>query len=181
MWGYLVIGLVAGSIVSSWQGYKDPPWEGFSLVKFARSIVAGGAIGVAFWALQSRLTTAIDNLGLLLLAILATERLVGEAYKGFFRRAPHPEYSKLFVRLGLPVDSYPLKVVFGFLFLGIGFALFGLFGWLGASLLEAFGRTAFAGLLLGAAAGTLVATGGALKDSQFEGFKGKKPRPRPSA
>ena len=42
MWGYLVIGLVAGSIVSSWQGYKDPPWEGFVLSKFVRSILIGG-------------------------------------------------------------------------------------------------------------------------------------------
>ena len=70
MWIYPFIGLVAGTIVSSWQAYKDPPWEGFVLSKFVRSIVVGGAIGLVLWAIDSRITMDADNLGLLLLAIL---------------------------------------------------------------------------------------------------------------
>jgi hypothetical protein len=174
MWTYPFIGLVAGTIVSSWQGYKDPPWEGFALSKFVRSILVGGAIGLAFWAIDSRIPLEVDNRGLMLLAILATERLMGEAYKGFFKRAPHPEYSKLFLRLGLPVHSYPLKVAFGCLFIALGFLIFALFGWVGGIIIRSLGQTPLAGVLLGAVAGTLVASGGALKDSQFEGFKGRK-------
>jgi hypothetical protein len=160
--------------VSSWQAYKDPPWEGFVPSKFVRSILVGGTVGLALWAIDSRIVMEIDNLGLLLLSILATERLLGEAYKGFFKRAPHPEYSKLFLRLGLPVHSYALKVGFGCLFVALGFFIFALFGWVGGIILRSLGQTMSAGLLLGAVAGTLVASGGALKDSQFEGFKGRK-------
>ncbi len=32
----MAIGAVAGLIVSSWQGFKDPPWEGFFVSKFLR-------------------------------------------------------------------------------------------------------------------------------------------------
>lgn len=172
---YLVIGLVAGSIVSCWQGFKDPPWEGFVPQKFVRSIGVGGVLGViAFW-LVGRGTLVVDNLGLLLLSILATERLVGETYKGFLRRGrPHPEYMKLLSRLGIPVERGIVKVLFGVGFLVGGLYLYWLFGRLGGRIIAALGPGTAAGLLLGGAAGTLVAIGGAMKDSQFEGFKPKK-------
>src|SRR5687768_12336473 len=81
---YLLIGLGGGLIVSSWQGYKDPPWEGFSFAKFVRSPIVGAAAGVIAYVVERRTSLLIvDNLGLLMLASLATERLVGEIYKGF--------------------------------------------------------------------------------------------------
>ena len=42
------IGAVAGLIVSSWQGFKDPPWEGFSVSKFLRSIGVGIEPGFSY-------------------------------------------------------------------------------------------------------------------------------------
>ena len=174
LWTYLGMGLTAGTIVSSWQGYKDPPWEGFIAAKFARSIVVGAGVSFAFYVLLQRGVPAVDNLGLLLLTILATERLVGETYKGFLRSGPHPEYFKLFHRLGLPTGSHVGKFVFGLVFLAGGLWLYWLFGRLGVRIAGTFGMTPLAGLLIGAAAGAMVAAGGALKDSQFEGFKAKK-------
>ena len=171
MWTFLAVGLVAGSIVSSWQGYKDPPWEGFVVSKFLRSMVTGIAIGLAVFALQHRGLMRIDNLGLLLLSILATERLAGEAYKGFFRVGPHPEYFRLFARLGVPVGNFAVKIACGVVFLVAGLYLYWLFGRLAGSLIEVLGATPAAGAAIGATAGMMVATGGALKDSQFEGFK----------
>jgi len=49
-----LIGAVAGLIVSSWQGYKDPPWEGFFFKKFLRSILVGAAAGIIFSAMSGR-------------------------------------------------------------------------------------------------------------------------------
>ena len=174
MWTYLGTGLVAGTIVSSWQGYKDPPWEGFALSKFVRSIGIGGAIGLVAFLFQARGMFVVDNLGLLLLSILATERLVGETYKGFFRTGQHPEYFKLFERLHVPMRHRLVRAAFGLAFLSGGLCLYWLFGRLGARIIAAFGPTAIAGLLIGGAAGTMAAVGGAVKDSQFEGFKPRK-------
>ena len=174
MWLYALIGFAAGSIVSCWQGYKDPPWEGFVLAKFMRSILTGVALGVAaYWMLRLG-TVTVDSLGVLLLAILATERLVGETYKGFLRRGPHPEYHKLLHRLRIPAGNGSFRILSGILFLAGGLCLYWGFGRLGGMILDRFGEGVAGGLLVGGAAGTLVAIGGAAKDSQFEGFKPKK-------
>jgi hypothetical protein len=168
---YVVIGLVAGSIVSCWQSFKDPPWEGFHPDRFARSLVVGVMLGALAYGMMQRGLIAVDNLGMLALAVLATERLVGETYKGFLRPGPHPEYFHLFRRLGIPVERGVAKFVIGALFLVGGLALYWWFGRLGAKIIDTFGHTILGGLIVGVAAGTMVAVGGAMKDSQFEGFK----------
>lgn len=169
---FLLIGLAGGFIVSSWQGFKDPPWEGFSFAKFVRSPILGAAAGAAaFWI--ERLTTLvrIDNLGLLMLATLATERLAGETYKGFLRSGFHAEYVRLFERAGLPTRSRAVRGCLGAVFLGLGLGLYWLLGRYVARVLGAWGESAASALVIGLVVGTVVATGGALKDSQLEGFK----------
>jgi hypothetical protein len=96
---YLLIGATAGLIVSSWQGFKDPPWEGFFLSKFLRSILVGSGAAFALYVADLRGATVVDNLGVMAFAIVAIERVAGEAYKGFLRRGAHPEYYKLLRRL----------------------------------------------------------------------------------
>ena len=110
---YACVGALAGLIVSSWQGFKDPPWEGFALRKFLRSIFVGTLAGIAFAYASSTGRLAVDNLGVLAFAIVAVERIVGEAYKGFFRRGPHAEYQGLLRRLQVPTHVYPVKVLLG--------------------------------------------------------------------
>ena len=107
------IGAVAGLVVSSWQGFKDPPWEGFFIRKFMRSILIGGAAGSLFFFADAAGIYAIDNPGVLAFAVVAVERVVGEAYKGFFRKGAHAEYCKLLRRLGIPENVYFVKLLFG--------------------------------------------------------------------
>jgi len=163
-------GAVAGLIVSSWQGFKDPPWEGFFVGRFLRSIVVGAAAGALIALAAARGVLEIDNLGVLAFAVVAAERVVGEAYKGFFRPGAHAEYSKLLARFGVRQSARLIKFLLGIAFIAVALCLF----WLLALALERMasggGPLALAGLVGGLGAGLLAAIGGALKDSQFEGF-----------
>ncbi len=164
------IGAVAGLIVSSWQGFKDPPWEGFSTAKFLRSIVVGSAAGALLCFAPTPRDSAVDNLGILAFAVVAVERVIGEAYKGFFRKGAHGEYHLLLRRMLVPETVYPIKILLGVGFIVGTYWLFRLLAWGLARMVAGFGSLAIAGLLTGVAGGLLVAIGGALKDSQFEGF-----------
>lgn len=163
-------GAVAGLIVSSWQGFKDPPWEGFSVRKFLRSIVIGALAGLTLSVAALKGYVAIDNLGVLAFAAVAVERVAGEAYKGFFRPAAHAEYSKLLGRLGVRQDVYLVKILLGIGFVVAAYWLFRLLAFLLERMATGNDSLLLAGLAGGVGAGLLAATGGALKDSQFEGF-----------
>lgn len=164
------IGAVAGLIVCSWQGFKDPPWEGFFVGKFFRSILVGAAAGALFSYVSHKGIFPVDNLGVLAFAIVAVERVVGEAYKGFFRKGAHAEYFKLLRRMHIPGDIYIAKLLAGVGFVIGAYWLFRLLAlWLG-QLTERSSELWLPGLLVGMGAGLLAAAGGALKDSQFEGF-----------
>ena len=172
---YLLIGLGGGLIVSSWQGFKDPPWEGFSTAKFVRSPLLGAAAGIAaFWIERSTNMLHIDNLGLLMLAAIATERLAGEIYKGFLRRGFHVEYVRLFERAGFPMHRDGIRAVIGLVFLAGGLTLYWWLGRLAGEVREWWGVSIATAVVVGGVVGTIVAIGGALKDSQLEGFKPKK-------
>jgi hypothetical protein len=168
---FLIIGMMAGLIVSSWQGFKDPPWEGFSLRKFLRSITIGVLAGGVVYFANFKGFLIVDNLGVFAFAIVAIERVVGEAYKGFFRNRAHDEYSMLLRRIGVSQEIYLVKVVVGIGFLVSAYWLFRLLAWVLDRLIIQNGKGWFAGLVVGTAGGLLVAIGGAMKDSQFEGFK----------
>ncbi len=165
-----IIGAVAGLIVSSWQGFKDPPWEDFYVVKFVRSILIGACAGAILSYLSTVGVLRIDNPGIFAFAIVAVERVVGEAYKGFFRRGAHKEYFKLLRRVHIPGEVYIIKLLAGAGFVIIAGCLFGLLAWGLGQLAARSGNLWGPGLVIGMAAGMLSATGGALKDSQFEGF-----------
>ncbi len=165
-----LIGAVAGLIVSSWQGFKDPPWEGFSIRKFLRSIIVGAVAGAALGLADQKGVLVIDNLGVLAFAVVAVERVVGEAYKGFFRPAAHAEYSKLLRRFGVKQGGHVVKLLLGLGFLAAAYWLFRLLAFLLERIAVGSDSALLAGLLGGVGAGLMSATGGALKDSQFEGF-----------
>jgi hypothetical protein len=172
---YVLLGAGGGLIAASWQGFKDPPWEGFSIYKFVRSPLVGALAGAAGWWLeQTGAIDPIDNLGLFMLACLATERLASETYKGFLRRQFHPEYFKLFERSGFPIHHYAARAALGLLFFVLGLRLYQALGSLAGLVLDRFGATPLSGIIIGTVTGLVVASGGALKDSQFEGFKPKK-------
>lgn len=170
-----VIGVIAGLIVSSWQGFKDPPWEGFSAVKFVRSPLVGATAGVAaYWLARHSSSIQIDNLGAFMLATLAIERLAGEIYKGFLRPGFHAEYVRLFERVAMPARSGGVRHLLGGVFFALGLVLYWYLARFAAQILEAWGDGAASAVAIGLVMGTVVAAGGALKDSQFEGFKPRK-------
>ena len=171
---YLAIGLSASFIVLGWQGYKDSPWENFVLKKFLRTLVVGPMVGVLFFVFSIRWQITASNLGILLLTILIIERLIGETYKGFIRRASHPEYERLLIKLKITISNPYLKSVFG-----IASAILLSVVVIGGSIIiiqiiQKFYSTVTIGIIVGLMGGTVSAIGGALKDSQFEGFKVKK-------
>ena len=170
LWTTVGIGAVAGLVVSSWQGFKDPPWEGFFISRFVRSILVGAAAGSVFFYVDAAGISSIDNLGVLAFAIVAVERVVGESYKGFFRKGSHAEYFKLLRRLRIPASIYIVKLLSGCGFIIGAYWLFRLLSYWLARLAAEFGTLWLPGLIIGVLAGLLVAAGGALKDSQFEGF-----------
>ncbi len=164
------VGGAAGLIVSSWQGFKDPPWEGFFIGRFFRSIFVGAGAGAALCFAASRGVLAIDNTGVLAFSVVAVERIVGEAYKGFLRRRAHGEYFKLLRRMHVPEGIYAVKLLTGVGFLVGAYWMFRLLSYWLRGLVAFFGGRTVPGLVIGIAGGLLVAIGGALKDSQFEGF-----------
>jgi hypothetical protein len=166
----IAVGAVAGLIVSSWQGFKDPPWEGFFWGKFFRSILVGATAGFCFSSAGRIGLLYIDNPGILAFAIVAVERVIGEAYKGFFRRGAHAEYFKLLRRIHIPGEIHSVKVIAGIGFIIASFWLFRLLAWCLQTMTQHWESLWLPGLLAGTGAGLLAAIGGALKDSQFEGF-----------
>lgn len=170
MLAYLLIGAVAGLIVSSWQGFKDPPWEGFSTAKFLRSIGVGTVSAAILYVAASRGLLVIDNLGVFAFSVITMERMIGEGYKGFFRRGEHAEFHKLLHRIHIPAHIYPVKIAAG---LGYVAGSLWLLRWLSRRyewMTANWDGLLLPGAVLGICGGLLVAAGGALKDSQFEGF-----------
>jgi hypothetical protein len=150
-------------------GIRDPPWEGFSAGKFVRSPLAGCAAGGALAWLGSTGRLIVDNPGVLAFAVVAIERTVGEGYKGFFKRATHAEYGGLLRKLRIPT-SPALKALVGVGYFAAVYGLFRLLARVLAKLASGSSSLTLAGLVNGLLGGLLVAVGGALKDSQFEGF-----------
>lgn len=170
---FIFIGVAAALIVTGWQGYKDSPWENFALWKFARSFFVAAFIGIIFYYLDALKILKFSNLGILLLAILSVERAIGELYKGFIRQQSHPEYVKLFEKFSIHFKSPANRVIAGVVFaLVLASVILILLIRLTPYVLL-LPRVA-AGLIIGLFGGMLSAAGGAIKDSQFEGFKFRK-------
>ncbi|MCD6403683.1 MAG: hypothetical protein J7L59_00665 [Nanoarchaeota archaeon] len=127
MWSYCLAGVLAGLLVASWNSFKDSPWEGFSWLKFIRSPIFGAISGLfLFLLIEVYGLPRVERFGFLILAIVALERVLGEAYKGFFRRKHHVEYEKgfEFYRLRFLKRNYPLRIIGGLVFVAFGWWLF---------------------------------------------------------
>lgn len=172
---YMLIGLLASLIVVGWQGYKDSPWENFVLKKFIRSIIVGIVIGSLFFLLETYGIFVVNNLGLLVLVILSLERIVGETYKGFLRKSSHPEYERIFLKLKIHFKSYVLRALTGILgAIILCVLMLILLTKLIGVIIISINNIILSGAIVGLIGGTISAIGGAIKDSQFEGFKWKK-------
>jgi hypothetical protein len=167
----IVIGLLAGTHVSTWGMYKDAIHEGFTWPKYFRSILLGALIGVAL-ALLTRLDLrSAGNMVVFFGLVYAVERLLLELWKSFIRVE---DQSKYFIPMrfgirGKPVmdDRIRWSVGVGVL-LVLAFCIWGVL-----ALQRAYPDLPpwLVLLTIGSLGGWLTAFGGAWKDAPVEGFE----------
>jgi hypothetical protein len=165
----LFAGLFAGTIVASWQGFKDSPWEGFELSKFLRSPI----IGVSVSSIMFFIPANMDNLGVLILSVICFERLIGEIFKGFLRPKEHEEYIQLLSRLNISHERYVIKLICGFVVFICVAELLYFYIHLPYIIYNITTNKILLGAISGFIGGITVAIGGAIKDTLSEGFKYK--------
>jgi hypothetical protein len=167
----LGVGVLAGTHAAIWGSYKDSPYEGFTWRQFLRSIVLAAVLGpiVAWLTGLDPLTAA--GLATLFGVVYAIERVVGEAYKTFFREQDQSKYTipmQLAV-LGRPVASRAARAVVGLGYVAAVAAGVIAVGWLEGRMAP-LPRLTMA-LSIGALGGWFSAFGGAWKDAPIEGFE----------
>lgn len=163
-----LVGLLSGTHAAIWGMYKDAVHEGFTMNRFARSIIIGGICAVG---LQAMLKVPMQPGPLVLLFGLAyaAERGIVETWKTFVR---DEDQSKYFIPMqfslrGEPVKSRRIRLIAGVVYI----VLVGLALWAIASL-DRSGRPGdLTVALVGLAAGLIVAVGGGWKDAPKEGFE----------
>lgn len=115
----IVVGLAVGFHTATWGMYKDAPHEGFTWATYFRSVIAA-LIWAPVIAFYFKLDLSIPgNLFLLFGSTYTLERITMEVYKTFIRIE---DQSKYFIPMqlsvfGKPVESYALRLFFGFLYL----------------------------------------------------------------
>ncbi len=170
---YLFLGALSGLIAVSINCYKDTPWEGFSWLKAMRSLAVGAFFGGVMYFLQARGIFYVENKGLLMLLIIPPERLVAEIYKGFVRKESHPEFYRIQSRLGIRKKRLLQYLAAGALFVFYASLAYLLY-LAAAAIMSSSLPLLIKGMIVGPMATTVVAFGGGIKDSQFEGFSTKK-------
>lgn len=167
----LVIGLIAGTHVSTWGMYKDAIHEGFTWPKYFRSIAVGAGVALILEAVLvidlSRVGGWVVFFGL----VYAVERLLLELWKSFVRVE---DQSKYFIPMrfgirGKPVMDNRIRWSVG----AVVVILLVLFVW-GTVALQRSRPDLPAWLVLitiGSLGGWLTAFGGAWKDAPVEGFE----------
>jgi hypothetical protein len=167
----VVIGLVAGTHVSTWGMYKDAIHEGFTWPKYFRSIMIGAVVGVVLEAVLALELTRAGGMVVFFGLVYAIERLLLELWKGYIREEDQSKYfiPMQFGILGKPVKSRAARwsVLAGILVVLV------LCVW-GAVELQQSQPDLPAWLVLvtiGSLGGWLTAFGGAWKDAPVEGFE----------
>ena len=165
-----VVGVLSGTHAAIWGMYKDAIHEGFTVRRFARSVIVGGVVaaGIQF-LIGLPLPSAAGFLVLFGLAY-AAERGIIEVWKTFVREEDQSKYTipmQLSVH-GVPVNHRGVRLAVGAAYVAIVLLCL-----LAVSRVELgpFGtptllRTALVGLTVGG----IIAFGGAWKDAPTEGF-----------
>lgn len=164
------VGLLSGAHAAIWGMYKDAIYEGFTVGRFARSVVVGVASAVA---IQGALVLALPGAAALVTLFglaYAAERGVVEVWKTFVR---DEDQSKYFIPMqfslrGVPVASRGARLAAGVAYVAtVALCLFAVAQLDGGPEPPAAHRAALVGL----AVGTIIAAGGAWKDAPKEGFE----------
>lgn len=172
---FIFLGISAGFIAASINSFKDSPYENFVWLKFFRSFFLGAFIGFIYYLLHRYRIVTFENLGILLLSIIPAERGLGELYKGFLKQKNHPEYIYVLKKLHVPLGIYPIKLLLAMVIL-IFFSIIITSIVLIADVIVSSTTPPLIlkGIIIGFFSTFIVATGGGIKDAQFEGFNIKK-------
>jgi hypothetical protein len=167
----VIIGLVAGTHVSTWGMYKDSIHEGFTWPKYFRSVLIGAAVGLVIQAIFQLDLSRPAQMAVFFGLVYAAERLLLELWKGYIREEDQSKYfiPMQFGILGKPVKSRAVRwtvllvvlvVLAGYIWgvLALQRAYPDLPPWLVLA-------------TIGSMGGWLTAFGGAWKDAPVEGFE----------
>lgn len=171
----------SGGLVRACQGaYKDTLWEPFEKIKFVRSLFIGMIGGVFWYLFLWYLFLTTDSVptvhpALFLALVIMFDSLVTEAYKRGFRVENLTRYKMptIFHLNGHIIQNRVLRASVSIFLLLVLIIVYAAFQTVGQAISFSAGSW-FIGLLGGLMAGTLVASGGALLDSAWEGFSTKK-------
>src|SRR5215208_490017 len=166
----LLVGLAAGTHVATWGMYKDAIHEGFTVRRYARSIVVGALAGLAVERFVQFDLTRASSIVVLFGLVYAVERGIVEVWKTFLR---DEDQSKYFIPMqfavgGRPVKSRGARLAAGAAYVAAVVAIVG-----GLWALDRTRPLPHWALLLvaGSAWGWVAAVGGAWKDAPKEGFE----------
>ena len=166
----MLIGALAGAHASTWGMYKDAPHEGFTVLKYLRSLVIAAVLAPFVATILEVFPRSAATAVILFGCVYAAERAVLESWKTFFREEDQSKYAipmQLAV-FGRTVKSRALRFFFGLLYLG---AIIG--GLILVSGLQVPPRAPrwLVAITIGALGGWFSAFGGAWKDAPIEGFQ----------
>ena len=169
-----VAGLLAGMHTAIWGMYKDAIYEGFATDRFLRSVTLGMLCGIGVQALLRLPLPHLGSFVVLFGLAYSTERGIVEVWKTFLRDEDQAKYTiptRLSIR-GVPVRSRLARVLAGIAYVVvIALCLLGIARFEpGSSAIDAMGRVAVVGFMVGA----IIAVGGAWRDAPTEGFDGIK-------
>lgn len=167
----VVVGLIAGTHVSTWGMYKDAIHEGFTWPKYFRSIVIGALVAVV---LQSVLRLDLSSAGAVVVffgLVYAVERLLLELWKSFIREE---DQSKYFIPMRFGIRGKPVMDNRIRWSVGVGVLVVLVASVWGVVALQRAVPDLPPWLVLvtiGSFGGWLTAFGGAWKDAPVEGFE----------
>lgn len=164
-----LVGLASGAHTSIWGMYKDAIHEGFSIARFARSVIVGTTVAILLQVVYALPLPAPGAIVLLFGLAYAAERGLVETWKTFFREEDQAKY---FIPMQFQLRDRPVSRRLRAL-AGIGYAsVIGLSLAFIAHLNDGVlgPPTPARVALIGLAVGMLIAVGGAWKDAPKEGF-----------
>jgi hypothetical protein len=167
----ILIGLLAGAHTSSWGMYKDAPHEGFTFLKYSRSIITATIVALILSRIVTLDLSTASHLAVFFGLVYAGERLTLELWKTFIREEDQSKYfiPMQFGILGKPVKS---RAVRWSLFVAVLVILVALL-WGANRLMQTYpdANPWLVLITVGSIGGWLTAFGGAWKDAPVEGFE----------
>jgi len=167
----ILIGLLAGAHTSSWGMYKDAPHEGFTFLKYSRSIIVAAAAAFILSLVVDLNLSLASHLSVFFGLVYATERLTLELWKSFLREEDQSKYfiPMQFGVLGKPIKSRAVRWSVLAAILVLLVVLLYAATWLMKTYPDA--NPWLVLITVGSLGGWLTAFGGAWKDAPVEGFE----------